>query len=63
MCRRLFGGGEGRGLRCGDYRGGFLGDARSLEKARILRAHSRTALAKVKFAEIVGGDVAVFDSS
>src|SRR5579884_1633880 len=61
-CRtRLFGGGADRSLRRGEHGGGFLGDARALEEARVLRAPQPDRIGKGEIAEIVGGDVAVLD--
>src|SRR5215831_16785345 len=58
---RLFGGGEGWGLRCGEDCGGFLGNARAFEKARVLRAPQLDRVREGEGAEVVLRDVAVLD--
>ena len=57
----LFGGGEGRGLGCGEDGGGFFGDAGAFEETRVLRAPQPHRVGEGEGAEIVGADVAVLD--
>jgi hypothetical protein len=57
----LFGGGDGRGLRRGEDRGGLFGDAGALEEFRVLPTPQLDCVRRGEGAKVVRRDVAVLD--